>query len=138
MGLKQQSFLNGPLLKPALKLLQASIKSPHPAFCVCWFLCQCFKFDEMCVCMCLSIPYRLSLCISVCFHVCMCFLPFEITCFQPLCLSFYPHTISLLPTLLVFPQIDNSHPIIPHFTLSFPSLNSICVCLWLLYSMLNF
>lgn len=66
------------------------------------------------------------------------FFTFEITCFKPLCMSFYPHTISILPPLLVFPQSDNSHPIIPHFTLSFPSLNSICVCLWLLYSMLNF
>lgn len=126
-GTKTTELSQWTVIKASLKTLIGFYKITPP-FSVCLFLCQCFKFDEMCVCACVSVYRTICLCAFLCV--------FEITSFQPLCLSFYPHTISLLPPLLVFPQIDNSQ-FIPHFTLSFPSLNSICVCLWLLYSKLN-
>lgn len=137
-GTKTTELSQWTVIKASLKTLIGFYKITPP--CILCMLVSVLVFQiwwNVCVHVSQStIPFVfVHFCVFSCVHV---FSTFWNNLFSALCLSFYPHTISLLPTLLVFPQIDNSHPIIPHFTLSFPSLNSICVCLWLLYSMLNF
>lgn len=157
MGLKQQSFLNGPLVKTSLKTLIGFYKKhPHPMLRVCLCVCKSFSFHEMCVCICLSLHFHVFFCISlwplVCFHVIQCvwfsccvFLIFKkitFTCFTPSILltliitsvffCIHHHPVPPFLFKLVFPRVDD---FTPKYS---PSSYSISVCPRLLRSLLKF
>lgn len=113
MGLKQQSFLNGPLVKPALKILLASIKIPHPALYVCWCVCALVFQFFLCVFLCVS----LWLFSCVWFSCCAFLLWNNLHLFHSIhpsnpliiCLSFHPHTIITSITQIFLLSRSRSH-----------------------------